>query len=370
MLFRSWILAVFLLTFSISHSAHAYPPGGTIEEDSERNVRSFLNTNLTLGGFFASSLTGEKQENQNLHSASSVNTFGLNLGAEFSDSLAFNSQIINYMILPPQNPENDPQYQGFFPAHNQPQSFQMATAVTQAYVEWSAGDNFAVDFGLGYAPFGIALQLFEPVLFVRRGGPQFLTNNVLVVPTWDGLRAHGQFPVSSTAFHYDVYTFSSNFNPNSLGMGERLWWRSEDDKFRYGISNLTGKRGFTTFDSVGMDLRVISGNLTLTAEAVKSLGEGTQPWSFYVEPDYSTARDTLILFVFGDYLLDPLASIAPTSQVISGPYQKWEYGAGVNWLPNVFTRFRLSFTLNDYIGSSAAVHANYESLDLSVGVSF
>jgi hypothetical protein len=155
-----------------------------------------------------------------------------------------------------------------------------------------------------------------------------------------------------------------------LGLGSRVWWRSSRDQVHLGISSQTASRGSTSYTSVGPDLRLHFPGVTFISEIVKSLGDGTQPWSAHFEPEFEFFKQSVICYVFGDYLEDPFNK---TGASISDPIKKWEYGTGVNWLPTSFTRLRLGIAYNDYVGSTAVPSGrdrDYWMGDLSAGVAF
>ena len=83
-------------------------------------------------------------------------------------------------------------------------------------------------------------------------------------------------------------------------------------------------------------------------------------------------EQTWILYAFADYLDHP-NNLTNLTATLPDPYRKWELGGGVNWLPTSFTRYRLGFTVAEYVGDTAVIAASdrdYWSLDLSAGVAF
>jgi hypothetical protein len=158
-----------------------------------------------------------------------------------------------------------------------------------------------------------------------------------------------------------------------LGGGTRFWWRSAEDGVSAGVSTQSARRNGRGYTTLGPDVRVRLDDFTITAELAKSLGKGSQPWSFYVEPDYALFEQSVLLYVFGDYLADPFNDTTVGSTLVRDPIRKLEYGAGVNWLPTSYTRLRLGFTLNDYLGANArpsGIVRDYWSIDASAGVAF
>lgn len=336
----------------------------------DRGVRSFLNTRINLGGFMESALTGIFQENRSPQAASSSTVLGINLGAVFSERLRFSSQLISGITLPIANPHDDTrastvgvQAQRGFGAYN------VTTLVTQAYGEWEGSDAFRVQGGVGYVPYGVTFQQLELVLFVRRGGPQLLrSNNELVHPLWQGLHVRGSFSGPLFRWGYNAYTFSPVANTQKLGVGSRLWLELNRNQLLVGFSHQTASRGTHTYSTVGPDMRLRLGRVTVTSELAKGYGEGPQPWSFHLEPDVDIYGQSILLYVFGDYLESKMNKTG----ALADPYKKWEYGGGMNWLPTSFTRIRLGYAYNDYVGSYAANAGgrDYHALDASAGVAF
>jgi hypothetical protein len=338
-------------------------------EESDREVHSYLNTKLTLGGFFESAITSVAESNRPVQVSNNSNTFGFNIGAEFTDDLRFVSQFLTFLTIPLQNPNSDPRASGTLPNHAEFKTYSLNTLLTEGYLEWSGSELFNIQMGLGYAPFGIALQQYEPVLFVRRGGPQLLNDSDLLFPLWQGLHVHGAFPSQSNSrVGYDIYTFTPASNAETLGAGAHLWWKPTSENLAFGLSHQIKKVNSDTVDTLGADAKAKIGAFTFTSEVAKNYGQGKQPWSVYFEPDYDF-HESFIVYVFGDYLDNPLS----TTGALADPIKKWQYGTGVNWLPTSFTRIRLGLTFNQYVGDTAIASGqdrNYWGIDLSVGVAF
>jgi len=340
---------------------------GRENHGTDRSVRSYLDTKLNIGGFSETGINGIFQRYHEPQAAVASTALGINLGAEFSDNLRFSSQFLSVISIPVSNPHDDPRAstpRRSFGAYN------LSTLVTQAYAEWEGRQAFRVQGGIGYAPYAISFQKLELVLFVRRGGPQLLrSNSELVHLLWQGLHVHGSFFSRNARWGYNAYTFSPAMNTKMLGVGSRIWLSAARNAVNVGFSTQTSSRNGTNFTTVGPDLRLHWGALTITSELAKSYGPGEQPWSFHVEPDLDVYRQSVLIYVFGDYL----ESKANRSGTVSDPFKKWEYGAGANWLPTSYTRLRIGGTYNNYVGSYAANAGggrNYWQLDLSAGVAF
>jgi hypothetical protein len=344
----------------------------TIEPRS--NVHSFLNDNLTFGGFFESGLSAWSGPDTDLQATNNSNILGINLSADFKPNIRFVSQFLVGLLYPPQNLHNDPKGTTLgLPERRETDSPFFSAILSQGFIEYSRNRSFNIQGGVGYVPFGHAAQQRELVLFVRRGGPQLLHTNNLFSPLWNGLHAYGSFNLRKSDWGYDAYTFTPNFYPKGLGVGGRLWWRSEDDVAVLGLSSQIGKSEFDTFEVVGSDLRLSFSNFQLLTEYVRRVSEMDDPWSFYMEPSIYIYEEEVLFYLFGDYANSSLNETGTGSNAINDPYEKWEYGAGFNWLPTSFTRFRLGVTYNDYIGSRDRLEGqerDYWSFDLSAGVAF
>ena len=111
----------------------------------------------------------------------------------------------------------------------------------------------------------------------------------------------------------------------------------------------------------------------MTGEYAKNFGQGDRPWSFYVEPDLDVHNQSVILYIFGDYLANPVNLTGTGPATFLDGVEKWQYGGGVNWLPTSFTRLRAGVTYNQYVGPNALSSGqtrDYLSFDVSGGVAF
>jgi hypothetical protein len=336
-------------------------------------VHSFLRDNFTLGGFFESGVTGIEGKDTDLQVVNSSNILGFNLAADFSPQIHFASQLITGLAYPLKNPHNNPQGE---PDQREFGSYIFGAALTQGYVEYIFSPHLKIQAGLGYVPFGQALQQRELVLFWRRGGPQTIRANHLVSQLWSGVHLLGDFPIEGGGkWGYNLYTANpiDTGKVQMMGLGARLWVSSYNDILTAGLSSQIGKYTTGTDEVVGADTRIKLGRWQITSEYIRHVTQGEDPYSYYVAPGVYLFDEKFILFGFGDYSQSPLNELSLSSGTIADPYEKWEYGAGINWLPSVYTRLRLTFTFNDYVGNSARLsgqNRDYHSIDLSVGVAF
>jgi len=346
-----------------------------IQSQAQGNqVNSFLRNSFTFGGFFEAGITGIEGEDTDLQIVNSSNILGFNIAADYSPQLHFASQFITGLTYPLKNIHNNPQGN---PDQREFGSLFFGAILTQGYVEYTYSPQFKIQAGLGYVPFGQALQQRELVLFWRRSGPQVLRNNDLVSALWSGIHLLGDFAIDGGGeWGYNLYTANpiDTSEVQMMGVGGRLWLSSYNDIFTGGLSGQVGKYTTGTDEIVGADARLKFGNWLVTTEYIRHVTEGDDPFSYYVEPGVFLADEKVILFGFGDYAQNPYEEVTDSSGgSVADDYKKWEYGAGVNWLPSPYTRLRMTFTFNDYVGGSARVdgqNRDYQSVDLSAGVAF
>ena len=92
-------------------------------------------------------------------------------------------------MIPLQNEHNDPRAASLhLPSRREFGPYAYGSILTQGYLEYDLTDSVHAQTGMGYVPFGVAFQQREPVLFIRRGGPQVLRMTNLVSPLWSGVR--------------------------------------------------------------------------------------------------------------------------------------------------------------------------------------
>lgn len=335
-------------------------------------VNSFLNDNLTFGGFFEPGYTTVTGPDTDLQSASS-NFLGINLAADFQSHFRFVAQFLTAITVNMDNPHNDPRAN--LVGQEDQREFKnvfFGSSLTQGYIEYIKSRAFNVQMGLGYVPFGYALQQRELVLFIRRGGPQILRTSELVSPLWSGFNIYGSVPWNKKEVGYNLYTFTPS-NRRAPGVGARGWAASEDRKITGGISVQVGKSDIETAEIVGTDIKLDLFPVVIVAEYAQHISKEQDPWSIYVEPSIYILNEELLLYVFGDYANSSLNETGSGSVAISDPYAKWEYGLGLNWLPTSYTRFRLGLTFYDYVGKTSTImgqNRDYTGIDLSAGIAF
>lgn len=333
-------------------------------------VNSFLRDGFTLGGFFQSStlfITGPDTETQAVNDG---NVIGLNISADFGSKFRFVSQLIAATSLPLQNPHNNPNAN---PDSREYNRYTAIGAVTQGYVEYAASRYVNIQAGLGYVPFGFALQLREPVLYVRREGPQLVRNGNLISILWQGVHVYGSKNYRDGELGYNLYSFTPTSEAKLPGVGGRLWMSGEDEKIVGGLNAQLAEKDDETYTNVGADLRFDLNPFQIRTEMLHKFTQNTDSWSGYIEPGMYIMDEEVLLYVFGDYLFGTQNEVVIGATTEEDPIQKWEYGAGVNWLPTAFTRFRLGLTFHDYVGNTAKIdgqNRDFFSTDVSVGVAF
>ncbi len=339
-------------------------------------VRSFFNNSVAFGGFFENAITAIDGPNTESQISANSHLLGINIAADLHEKFRFVSQFLTGLNYNFQNPHNNP---ALTPNSRRYGGVTFGAIVAQGYVEYLHSPGFRVQTGLGYAPFGYALQQREVVLFKRRSGPQLANtsgaNNVgIAFPLWTGLHVLGSFALEDQFVGYDLYSFSTFNNPRALGLGSRLWWRS-DSRITLGISSQSGKDADHRFNAFGADLNAKLDRWGLTAEYARNpvSGLNAAAESYYAEPFVTFLNDSFVFYLVADYLDHATFTSVQSGSIVADPYKKWLYGFGVNWLPLPYIRLRLGFLTHDYIGDTAVIAGqdrDYQSYDFSAGVTF
>lgn len=343
-------------------------------------VKTFIADRVTLGGFFESGIIGIFGPGTDPQASASQHVLGLNLTAELTDRFRFVNQTIVISSFPLQNPHNNPAH-GFagFPTKRDFGSFTFAAFVTQGYMEYARSDLFKIQAGLGYVPFGTAFQQREPVLFLRRSGPQFLTTSDIAgnvgvsSPVWTGLHFLGETVVGGHHFGYNAYSITPLSDTGMVGGGSRVWWSLPDRRLTFGVSQQVADRGPDTHFSWGGDAKLSLRRFGLITEYARQFLNGQDVSAFYAEPYVNFFNDRFAVFVDADYLNFPKGVTSRGGVSVADPYEKWIYGGGVNYLPIPTIRTRLTFLAHDYVGATAVVAGqdrDYYALELSMGVAF
>jgi hypothetical protein len=345
-------------------------------------VGTFLDDRLSIGGFFETAVTGIWGNGTRTQFSTTPNNLALDLSAVFSDSFRFNSQTLFTLSYPLDNSDNDPNAASLgLPASRGFDLLTTAVTVPLAYFEYGSNPEIAVQAGRGFAPFGIAYQLRDLVLFRRRGGPQMIGANantpgnvVIASGTWSGVHLGGSFRALKGHLGYDLYTLTPGSSTGTIGGGARAWIDLLPS-LTWGVSTQAAKMHGYTFEVIGTDLKLKTGRFGMDMEYAahySASGVGVAR-SYYAEPYYTFLNEKFLIYGAVDYLGNPFGETIGLVSTGLDPYEKFELGGGVNWLPFSYTRFRLGLLYNDYVGSTAnlaGAERNYFSLDLSAGVEF
>ena len=350
--------------------------------ESSSSVQSFLSDRLTIGGFFEPAFQAILSSGGQTRAAETSNALGLNFSAVFSSHLRFITQAITTLQFPLTNEHSDPRGRSIgLPGRREYGEPVSGSVVPQGFVEYHDTAAFVVQGGVGYVPFGIAAQLREPVLFYRRGGPQVVRTPDLITPIWSGIHLQSTLLTTYGTLTGHLYSFTPVISPRPdpdtgvPGGGARLQWASPDDDVRIGASSQVRKHLGNSEHALGIDAQWVRSAMVVTFEAVSTRLRGTTPWSVYLEPAVPlNAAGSVLLYFFGDYADASQNQTGTGPRAIDDPYRKWEYGAGLNWLPVSATRLRVGYARNDYVGSTAhpdgGASRDYHAVDLSAGVAF
>lgn len=344
--------------------------------ESNSKINTFLDKKVSLGGFFESSIVNLSGPDMVTQTSTSSHLFGLNIAAELGERFNFVSQLITVITYPLQNPHNNP---NVTPTKRTFNSFALGTIVAQSYIESTVSSKLKIQTGIGYVPFGYAYQQRDLFLFERRGGPQ-LTNasNTTTVgmafPLWMGIHILGTFDVSKVSrWGYNFYSFSPSLKPSTIGGGTRFWWMP-DDGVIVGVSGQTGQNISDTYYVYGADLDFHKDQFGFTMEYARNISSDKElqtPESYYIEPHYTFPNNEWLIYGVADYLSFP--NLKTGAAQTDDPFQKWIYGAGLNWMPLPVARFRLGLLSHNYIGSTSSINGqqrNYFAVDFSCGVAF
>lgn len=337
-----------------------------LNQQDGNQVNSFLKNNLTLGGFFESAVQTLDGPDTRFQVMNSSNIIGLNIAADFNDRLRFVSQFLTGLTNPIRNLNNDPLET---PDSREFGDYFFGAVLTQGYLQFTTASHLNIQAGMGYVPFGYYPQQRELVLFVRRGGPQLLRSNDLFSALWTGVHLSGRIG-NDTHKGFHLYTMNPLDDTNKLGMGGRLWAISQDEVLGGGLSTQVVKYEGHTSEILGADIRLNTNKVIIISEYAINMAEDEDPWTAYIEPSFKLKDDEFLIYTFADYAQNS-RNVSTGSRL--DPFNKWEYGGGINWLPTAFTRLRAGFTIHDYKGHRAEVDdqdRDYVSFDFSVGVAF
>lgn len=340
--------------------------------ESKGRMTPFLNEKIFFGGFFETGILHLAGEDMLTQTSANSNALGINLAAEFTERVHFVSQLISVFSYNLDNPNNNP---SLTPSQREFRFPQFLTLVAQGYLELRDSEMFILQTGLGYVPFGRSLQQREPALFKRRGGPQItatLNDSTVGIafPLWMGIHLQGSTIKGGDRIGYNLYSFSPSVNAKTMGAGGRLWLHNAKS-LTYGISYQSGKQAVASYSAVGVDVNFSSSKYGFVAEYAQNSTSGvnSQASTYYVEPYYVLKAGEWVLYGVADYLSDRNRAVGG----VPDPFERWQFGGGINWLPVANSRYRLGFLKHDYVGdtdSLAVQQRDYLSVDLSAGIAF
>lgn len=335
--------------------------------ESKGRVSPFLGESISFGGFFENAITHMDGPNMPLQTTTNSHTLGFNIAATFNEKMKFVSQYLIGLSYTLQNPHNNP---ALTPSQRQFSGVSFGALPASAYFEYTTKDAFVIQTGLGYVPFGQAYQMREPVLFVRRGGPQLAGTTDIAFPLWMGVHLSGSFTMNDDQVGYNVYTFSPYTNAKTLGVGSRLWW-ADQDGITAGVSWQYAEQAVNSYYAYAADLKIEGDRSGFTLEyarQVQSGGFGANE-SYYIEPFYNFADGSFVVYATADYIDNRTRVVA----AVADPYKKWVTGGGINWLPVPNARFRIGFLQHKYVSGTNIIggqQRDYNSIDLSTGIAF
>lgn len=327
-------------------------------------VSAFISERISFGGFFEHSISSVFSAAHTTKVAADSNIMGINIGAKLNEKFRFVSQSLFVLSFPLTN-KHDNTLRAF---SNTPA---LGALVAHAYGEYSANDKFRLQMGIGWVPFGIVLANREFPTLIKHGGPM-LSSGGLTMPfgVWNGLHALGEFSLDWGTLGYNLYSITPTTDANMMGGGTRLWWASNGNHVRLGASSQILDRSTDTVFNLGTDLELKFGLVGLRTEYVQSIADGEDIRTVYFEPYVELAEGKFVIHGDVDYAKRPLHFSDAATFV---PFEKWELGGGVNWLPWRFVRARLLFLYHNYVGASAATGGNsndFYSVEYSTGIEF
>lgn len=388
---------LFIFLFSFAFSAHADELAELrkrlddlearqselyLQKDDQKDVSSYFENNLTLGGFFDGGIDGIWGPNTKTQINPTDQILGINVSAQVSERFFFLGQFVHLFQYPLENPHNNPDGLSIgLPKSRNYGGATLLSAVSQAALEYKFSRLFNLQGGQGFAPFGYILEVREPVLYIRSKGPQLTTLQQEFAAFWTGLHLYGSASLPRGEWGYNFYSFNPVKPSDKMGLGARSWIANESESIIAGLSFQIADAEDETYKTAGADVRFRLGSFQLQteyAEYFSQLGENT--WTAYAEPGVWVKNEEFLLFVFTDYAFHAthVLSKNPTPLTLGtttrrDPYQLWQHGVGVNWVPTSRIRIRLQYTLNDYRGKESTIlgkDRDYNSIKLSGGVSF
>lgn len=334
------------------------------DSESGGTVGTFLAEHISLGGFFEHAIIFNESTAAAYQVSASSNILGINLGVKLNDKFRFVTQELVVLSFPL-----------LFEADVTRRTFSntptLAALVAHAYGEYTANEKFRLQMGLGWVPFGIMTANREFPLYLRRSGPQIASGG-LTMPfaIWQGIHILGDFDTNAGRIGYNLYSTTPTTDATMVGGGSRVWWSAPNDKIKIGTSAQILDWGTDTVFNVGADLDIKYKSFGVRTEYARSFTAGTDIWTAYVQPYLELDEGKWVIHADADYANRPLQANDAATFL---PFEKWEMGGGVNYLPWKFLRARLLFLYHDYRGVSATTAGltnDYYTIEYSTAIEF
>ena len=336
-------------------------------------VSPTLGTTLSIGGFFETAVTHIYGPDMETQTSGNSHTFGFNLSAFYDEKTKFVTQTITRLVIPLRNLNNNPD---LTPAQRTFTGVNFFSIVAQGYLEHRFSDNFIVQTGLGYVPFGITYQQREPVLFKLRSGSQMISYDDgdtvgISTPLWMGIHIYGLVPANQN-MGYDLYTMTPVSAQDTLGVGGRLWYKA-NEHLKIGTSVQSGEQNKGSYFSHGFDFDLHYDKYGIVSEYGYSnySGQFLDSEFYYFEPYVKFAGNEWLFFLNAEYI----NTLERTDVItrIADPVKSWQYGGGFNWLPLANARLRISYLYHDYIDETDTLKGqerDYSAIDFSTAIAF
>lgn len=341
------------------------------------STQAYLSESINFGGFFENSITSMWGTNTPSQTVADSTRLGLMLAADLHPGFRFVGQYSLGFSYAFRNEHNNPDHGStLLPTTRSYEEVSFGSLLSQAFGEYEYNQAFKIQMGMGYTPFGKAYQVRDPVLFLKRRGPQFIRtsgiNRIFIAdPFWKGIQILGAIG-EEHSFSYNLYTNTPLDHSGKMGAGSRVAF-STLKHLTVGSSLQHGYQENFRYFTYGFDLSWIAETYGLTAEWAKNESEFANVESYYLQFFVKPFGDKILIFIDTDYIRNPLGQVTLGSAAINDPYIKWEHTLGLNYFffPNVKVRF--DFIIHDYIGDRSVLsgqNRDYYTGAISSGISF
>ena len=340
-------------------------------------LQTYLADSLYFGGFFENSITSVWGPDTPSQVVADSHRLGINMSADLHPRFRLITQTSFGFSYAFRNEHNNPNHgSSLIPLKRSFEDVTFGSLLSQAFGEYDLGSKLKIQMGMGFTAFGRAYQVRDPVLFLKRRGPQIIrtsgVNRVLIAdPFWKGVNVLGAFD-DKQELQYSLYTTSPLDHSGKLGGGARFAWNPS----AHMTSGLSAQRGYQmdmSFLSYGADMSWTGERFGIYAEWAQFKSDLGDNESYYAQIFLKTLEQSLVFFVDSDYLKNTLGQTTVGSAALNDPYIKWEHTVGVNYYfyPNI--KVRLDLIYHDYVGERAILsgqNRDYYSGSLSSGISF